>query len=212
MQPATPLLFIDKETTDLSPAVGAPIEISALVLGGEHDGKDFTAKMRPFDGAKINPFALEANGTTYDEIMTRPCPREVFANFQDWLNMTHPAPLIVRPAGYNYKFDEGFLREWYCRYATGDIYGHTFTTAVEVMDVIKMTWPHHVGTTFPKKGGMKLTFQHQYHFGTVHDKAHTALADCLATRALFLHADRTSGRNEYQQYHHYIPSTTTTQP
>lgn len=201
-----PLYIIDKETTGLNPALNAPIEISCLVLGGEHDGKNFTGKMRPFTGARIEAPALAANGYDYEEIMAWPEPSEVFANFNEWLLMVVPANQTARPCGYNFKFDDAFLREWYCRHGDATQYSFTFDpVCVEVMDVIRQTWPEHVGTKFPKKGGMKLTFQHLFHFGREHHKAHTALADCIATRSLFLHADRHSGRNEYADFHQHIP-------
>lgn len=201
-----PLLFIDKETTGLDAATAAPVEISALVLAGPHDGKSFTGKMRPFDGADINPYALTANGLTLEEIRTWPQPADVFGQFNDWLETVLPERTLAKPAGYNFAFDDRFLRAWYARHGEVQQYSFQFDgTPVEVMDVIKQTWPANVGTVFPKKGGMKLTFQHEFHFGTVHDKAHTALADCIATRSLFLHCDRVSGRGHYQDYYHYIP-------
>lgn len=201
-----PLLFIDLETTGLSPAVNAPITVGALVLGGEHDGAVFQGKMRPWDGANINAVALQVNGYQFEEIMDWPRPADTFEEFRDFLCDTHPEPLQVHPVGHNVKFDESFLREWFITHTDAALYGSLFAPALCTIEVIKQTWPkHHSGAVWPKKGGLKLTFQYEWHFGTQYEGAHTELADCYATRALFLHADRESGRNAYAGYHHLIP-------
>lgn len=202
-------LFIDFETTGLSADRHAPISLAALILGGPNDGTVFQARMRPHMGAEVDAWALQINGYTFSQLMTFSLPSDVFADFADFLQRTHPDKTLITPVGHNIKFDEAFMRAWFTRHGSPDLYGFTFGPSECTIDILKTTWPTHAGTHWPKKGGLKLTFQYEWHFGEQYADAHTELADVYATRALYLLADRHSGRNHFADYHHYIPNTVT---
>jgi len=202
-----PLLFLDLETTGLSAEIAAPIAIAAVVLGGPSHDEIFHRFMRPFKGADINPFALAVNGYKEDQIQTWDPPELVCRDFIDWCLERFPAPQLITPAGWNYAFDERFLREWVLRHApdAAALYGNLFNPQhIETMNVVRGTYPDHA-KLFPKKGGMKLTYQYEWHFGAPLDKAHTELADCIATRSIFLRCDQLCSQPSYADYHHLIP-------
>lgn len=201
------LLFVDLETTGLDPAVNAPISVGAVVLGGPHDGKHFQGFMRPWPGAIVNAQALAVNGYSYDQIVNWPDPQDTFGNFKDWLCMTHPEPMQVQQVSHFARFDESFLREWFVKHTDATLYGALFCPPICTIDVIKQTWPDHNNGQWPRKGGHKLTFQYEYHFGASYKDAHTELADCYAARAVYLLADKVSGRNQWRDYHKHIPTT-----
>lgn len=198
-----PLIFIDLETTGLDAGIAAPISIAAVVLSGPHHDKLFHRRFRPFAGADVNPYAMAANGYDELEIWTWPSPAEACSDFTFWINEVCPAPDIVTPAGWNYAFDERFLKAWISRHIDDApaFYGNTFSPDyVEGMSLVKEVFPDHA-TRFPRKGGMKLTYQYEYHFGVPLRDAHTELADCHATRRIFLKCDSLKAEPQYKPYH-----------
>lgn len=202
-----PLIFIDLETTGLDAAINAPIAIAALVLAGPNHDSVFQRKMRPFPSAEVNPYALQVNGYDEADIWTWKEPGRVCDDFLDWIASVCPAPQLVIPAGWNYKFDERFLREWILRHIpdAAAYYGNTFSPDyIEGMSAVKLVYPDH-STRFPRKGGMKLTYQYEYHFGENYKDAHTELADCHATRRVFLACDKLHPNPSYKEYHHLLP-------
>ena len=192
-----PILFLDLETTGLSAATAAPIELAAVVCSGPCHGWTFHSKMRPFVGAIIDQRALDANGYNCREIMTWPDPSEVFQNFQDWINGVWKSDDAVLEGGYNYHFDRQFLIEFCVRYqAHAAWYGNTFATNfIEVRKELKEAFPQH--NPYGRGQPGKLKEQYYLHFNEVLEKAHTAGADVAGTMRLFLHADKHKQEPKY---------------
>lgn len=209
---APPILFIDFETTGLSADLHAPIAIAAVVLGGKNHDARFHQRMAPHPGAEINPFAMNVNGYREEEIRDWMDPGVACTNFIHWIDDVFPPPTLVMPGGYNYAFDERFLRAWISRNYSPAHYGQTFSPdCIEVMQVIKGQFPDWRAAF----GNMKLVTQYQTHFGRSLADAHTEMADALATRDLFLHCDSKKASPRYADYHGMVqytvatPSTTT---
>lgn len=193
----TPILFIDLETTGLDPSICAPISIAAVMLAGPHHDKRFHARMRPFVGATISPYAMQVNGYDPTAIMSWPDPQEVCEQFREWLDIVAPGE-SVQAAGHYFRFDEGFLREWITRHIDAAYYGNVFAAKyIDTIDIVKATWPDWKS----RWQNCKLTTQYEAHFGRTLTDAHTELADCLASRDLFLHCDKHSKEPRYADYH-----------
>jgi DNA polymerase-3 subunit epsilon len=122
--------FFDLETTGLDYKVNAIHQFSGCI---ELDGtiiESFNFKIRPFEGAIIEPKALETSNVTEEQIMAYPPAEEVFADFMRMLSR------YVRKfdkkdkmflVGYNNAaFDNAFLREFYVRYQKDDYFNSWF--------------------------------------------------------------------------------------
>lgn len=122
--------FFDLETTGLDYKTNAIHQFSGCI---ELDGtiiESFNFKIRPFEGAIIEPKALETSNVTEEQIMAYPPAEEVFADFMRMLSR------YVRKfdkkdkmflVGYNNAaFDNAFLREFYVRYQRDDYFNSWF--------------------------------------------------------------------------------------
>lgn len=209
----TPILFIDLETTGLSPQKNAPLSICVHVLGGPNHGAELHETMRPHKGAIIVEQALQVNGYIDKDIWSFPDPYEVYVKLRDFIDLLDSgqsngidSPHIGRMplhivGGWNLKFDEGFMRAWISRCAEPTYYGNTFDPEMcEVMNYYKFTYPD-----FKQRfGSAKLS---QAYFGIFEQpiaEAHTARGDVLATRDIFLHCDKQSKDPQYSEFHHLI--------
>lgn len=211
-----PLIFLDLETTGLSyvpPHECAPLSIAAFVLAGPNHGKEFHHLMRPFPNARVFDIALSVNGFKASEIDSFPHPMEAFVAFRDWITELDDAynEMEAKPqhklAGWNIKFDDGFLRAWIARCYDPSYYGNVFhPVKYEVMDDLKICYPDHKirFADSEGKGGGKLTQVYKGLFGKDFAKAHTAAGDVTATRDCFLHFDQRKTEPLYSEYHHYI--------
>lgn len=204
----TPLLFLDLETTGLSADRHAPISIAVVVLSGPSHGTVFHKHMRPFIGSAIEPKALEVNGYGFGEIMAFQDPHEVFHEFQafiDKLDAAHVNPgdeglPLHRCAGWNFPFDNKFLRAWCDRHQGGTYYGNVFDPdPLDVMQSFKRAYPCHK----ERQGGARLVNAYEHIFKKPLAGAHNEMADTLATRDVFLHLDL-QGERRYPDYHNLI--------
>jgi len=181
-----PLVFIDTETTGLSPDKGALISIAAIFVGGKSDGESLVLKCKPHDGAIVNPFALQANGYTKEEISSWNCPRETAATFVYWITERLDNGELCHPAGWNYAFDDRFMRSWLSRNHSPTWYGNTFTdTPCDVMNLFTIQYPQFKSDE--RFGNKKLTTVYRGITGKDLANAHTEYADALATAHVFFH-------------------------
>lgn len=203
-----PILFIDLETTGRSAVDSAPLSIACYVLGGPNHGAEFHHQMRPHKGAMIYDEALKVNNFTREEIIFFPDPYKAMAAFQDFIQLLDTghslsdSKPIYTLGGWCVHFDESFMRAWIGRTGEASWYGNTFSdTRLEASLDLKSCYPDYK----QRFGGYKLVNVYAGLFGRPLDKAHTAHADVLATRDVFLHCDQKSGKNLYQEYHNLLP-------
>lgn len=181
-----PLVFIDTETTGLSADSHALVSLAAIILGGPHSGETITVKCRPHTGAVIDQRAMDANGLDAATIGSWPCPVEQSTMFAYWLIERLEDQQLCHPAGWNFSFDDRFMRVWLMRHNTASFYGNTFTdTPCDVMKLFKVQYPDF--KTNPQFGNAKLTTVYRGIFGTPLQDAHTEYADAFATMRVFLH-------------------------
>lgn len=111
-------VFIDVETTGVDPKLNAIHQLSAIV---EIDGvvvDTFDERIKPFEGAVIEPQALIVGHVTYEELMAYQPQEIAYGKFHTFLkkhisqfNKTDKAYFI----GYNVKFDNDFVRAFFER-------------------------------------------------------------------------------------------------
>jgi DNA polymerase-3 subunit epsilon len=130
--------FFDLETTGLDNKLNAIHQMSGCI---ELDGtiiETFNFKIRPFEGAIIEPKALETSNVTEEQIMAYPPAEEVFADFMRMLSRyvkkfdKKDKMFLV---GYNNaSFDNGFLRSFYERHQRDDYFNSWFWgNSIDVM-------------------------------------------------------------------------------
>lgn len=107
------LLFIDCETTHLSPEYGAMVELSAIaIINGEFCGQK-TIRIKPHDGAKIDPEALKITGFNVSQINSF---GEIVPGIREFIEFVDSFECKFRLAGHNIGFDRRFLFKTMCRH------------------------------------------------------------------------------------------------
>lgn len=107
------LLFIDCETTHLSADHGAMVELSAIaIINGEFCGQK-TIRIKPHEGAKIDPEALKITKFTVDQINSFQDPS---IGLREFIEFVDSFECKFRLAGHNIGFDKRFLFKTMCRH------------------------------------------------------------------------------------------------
>lgn len=171
------LLFIDCETTHLSPEYGAMVELSAIaIINGEFCGQK-TIRIKPHDGAKIDPEALKITGLTVSLINSF---GEIAPGIREFIEFVDSFECKFRLAGHNIGFDRRFLFKTMCRHGFYFEYNSRFR-------------PNHVCTyEMAKKIGKTKLRVENFKLGTLCkafdiklEKAHSAADDIKATYELY---------------------------
>ena len=128
-------LFVDVETTGLDPKRCGIWEIGCIL---EIDGKvkeKFVWKMNP-GKVEIDQSAIDKSGITREELDKFDSQEEVFKDFViflsdycDRFNKTDKIFFI----GYNSKFDESFVREWFIRNKDNYYGSYFYSNSIDIM-------------------------------------------------------------------------------
>ncbi len=106
-------LYLDTETTNTDPKTGAIVEIGAIC-----NNKEFHTFVKPHSGAKISQDAMDINDISLTSLQSAPTHTEAYkmlCEFMDqFVDKYNPADKLIL-AGYNVKFDDDFLREFFLR-------------------------------------------------------------------------------------------------
>lgn len=178
------LLFLDVETTGLDPKKNGLIQIAGIV---EIDGQEiekFNYKLKPFPGDLCNAEALKVNGTTIETIKTFEDPISVHKQFTDLLCRhvdTYDKADKFHMVGYNVKFDDQFLREWFTKCANKYYGSFFFWPGIDVSVLAAMKVLNRRGTF----GNFKLMTVAKALGVNTEGPAHDALFDVEVTRDLF---------------------------
>lgn len=116
-------IFLDVETAGLDKTKHTIIQLSGLI---EIDGEvveEFDWKIKPFPGTFVSKPSLQINNISFEDLKTFPPPEEIYQKFVTLLSKY--ADKYCREdkfflIGYNSKFDEEFLRNFFER--NGDEY------------------------------------------------------------------------------------------
>jgi len=167
-----PLVFLDLETTGLNPRTSEIIEIAAMKVDSQTlEVLDwFATKVRPSDGALVEPEAVEINGFSADEWADAPGVGDVLLVLRKFLD-----GCLV--AGHNPAFDWAFLTTTFHRLGMQlpQVQHH-------LLDTASLGWPllrHGLVTSLSLRALCAF-------FGISNVGAHHALADVMRTYQVFL--------------------------
>jgi DNA polymerase-3 subunit epsilon len=179
-------IFFDVETSGPDDKVNGILQLAGTV---ECDGLPeykFNYFMKPFDDQAVEISALEANGITLSQIVSFADPFDCYVQFTrmlakyvDRFEKSDKFTLV----GYNSRFDDGFLREWFRR-CHDKYYGSYFHwPSIDVSNMVAVKY-RQVRSQF---SNFKLmTVAKHLKIDVDESKAHDAVYDTMITRAVYL--------------------------
>lgn len=172
------MFIFDTETSGLSVDHHALIELAGVAIADGEVLGEICVRMKPHEGAKIDPEALKINGYSYEEIMQWPDINESLDKFVEWID-SHERKFSL--AGHNVGFDSKFLYRAFCR--TGRYGDHVTRFRSNSKDTYTMAKT--IGKRVLKCEDFKLGTLCKY-FEIPLERAHSALDDARATYQLYL--------------------------
>ena len=181
-------MFFDVETSGTDEKINGILQLSGQI---ELDGtvtERFDYKMKPFPDQIIEDDALEANGILRSEIEKFANPHNCYIQFTrmlskyvDRFDRSDKITLI----GYNSRFDDDFLREWFNRCGANKfMYGsHFWWPAIDVANMVAVKY-RKVRSQFPNFKLM--TVAKTLKIEVDESKAHEATYDMQVTKAVYL--------------------------
>lgn len=137
------IMFYDIETTGLYASNCGIHQISGAIAEIRKDEKrvnildHFNFKVKPFNGKRVYPSALEVGGITYDTISAYPEPAKIYEQFmkiiKKHVDKFNPDDKMFLAGYNNLHFDNDFLRQWF--QDCGDRYfgSYFWSNALDVM-------------------------------------------------------------------------------
>lgn len=179
-------IILDVETGGLKPTDNPIVELACLSLHNEtfEEISRMETYVRQYEGLKIEPKALEANGIKLADIAKGISHQELFAKLIEEIKLANPTgkkatrPILV---GHNVNFDAGFLKVLF-KLNKAEFYDHFNEVYVDTLLMAKLLWD-----------GTPLTDGNSYNLSTCCERmginlinAHRAMNDVVATKDLFL--------------------------
>jgi len=144
------IAFIDTETTGINPKENGLVQIACIVTENGEELGTFNHSVCTFEKDLITLEALQVTGLTEQEIKSFPDPISAHRSFTDFLcqfvDKFDKADKMIF-SGYNAKFDQDFLREWF--HKCGDNYFGSFFWSPP-MDVMSLA----ISKLMDKRPGM----------------------------------------------------------
>jgi DNA polymerase-3 subunit epsilon len=179
-------IFFDVETSGVDYKKNGILQLAGTI---EMDGErveSFDFKMKPFPDQIIEDEALEANGITRSQIESFADPHNCYIQFirilgkyVDRFDRSDKFTLI----GYNSRFDDDFMREWFKR-CNDKYYGaYFFWPAIDVANMVAVKY-RKVRSQFPNFKLM--TVAKALKIEVDESRAHEAGYDTMITRAVYL--------------------------
>lgn len=179
------LLFLDLETTGTDKNRHGVIQIAGIL---EIDGVEqvrFDLFSSLFPGDIVNKEALKINGRSVEDIRKFPKPEKTYNDFMAILGKhinRYDKKDKFFIVGYNSRFDDDFLREWF-RKCNDKFYGAYFFWPA--IDVSNMAALHYMEEREIFKDFKLMTVAQAAGVDISGDKTHTAGYDVEITRKLF---------------------------
>ena len=172
-------LFLDVETTGLDCKVNGIIQIACI---DDLTGATFSMDIKPFKGCKYDKGAEKIHGKTKKEIKKFVDEDKAMVLFTEWLSGLQKGRQQFSIAGYNSRFDQDFVTEWFERTKAGfwsyfNYYDIDVFALVKILDI----YGSDVDTGRPSKkltaicNTMKVDLEN----------AHDAMSDIVATKKLY---------------------------
>lgn len=178
-------IFFDVETSGTDDKINGILQLAGSIECGEKETERFSFFMKPFEDQIIEDDALKANGFTRSQIKSFADPFECYLQFVRILNKyvdrfdrSDKFTLI----GYNSRFDDGFLREWFKK-CNDKYYGaYFFWPAIDVSNMVAVKY-RKVRSQFPDFKLM--TVAKTLKIEVDESKAHDAVYDTAITKAVY---------------------------
>jgi DNA polymerase-3 subunit epsilon len=179
-------IFFDVETGGTDDKVNGILQLAGTVeIDGQRD-YSFDFKMRPFPDQIIEDEALEANGFTRSQIESFADPHDCYIQFlrilQKYVDRFDRSDKFTL-VGYNSRFDDGFLREWFKRCYDKYYGAYFYWPAIDVSNMVAVKY-RQVRSQFPDFKLM--TVAKHLKIDVDESKAHDAVYDTMITRAVYL--------------------------
>lgn len=176
------LLFIDTETTGISPQQNGVVQISGIIdIDGEVK-EEFDFHCRPFPNKIMDIKALEVIGKTKEEVLALPDPREAYqkilTTWQKHINRYDKNDKFYM-VGQNTKFDYDMMTQFFKD--NGNQYFYAYV-AYHLIDIITITALFNLAGIISTKNMKLETVAQAFNIPL---KAHDSLHDIRATRQIF---------------------------
>jgi len=110
------LLWLDCETTGFSPQKNGLIQVAGVITVDGEEVDRFDLKARPFQTDNIQQAALNVSGTTMEDLLSYPDPRETLEDFIEildrWIDPEDPEEFLI-PCGFKVGFDVRFMKAFF---------------------------------------------------------------------------------------------------
>ena len=175
------LLFLDTETTGLSPELNDIIQVAGIC---EEDGKElgsFNIFMKPTNFANVSDKALEVNKITRAQLKSFQSSTSGLDEFKKELNKLKGNSGKLIPVGANCKFDLDMVSGLFKKHDAGHPMNYLdFYSAFDITGVCRGL--KHLGIIDVEncKLGTLATY-----FGVTNNKAHDAMEDVRATKQIY---------------------------
>jgi DNA polymerase-3 subunit epsilon len=179
-------LYYDLETTGVEPNRDEIVQFSAIIenLDGEII-TEIDLKARPSSREMVKAGVAELQGTTVDELMSRPLDQqELYEAIVDFFNKhvdKYDKNDKFIPVGYNIDFDNTFMRSFFMKHNNRYLssYFHFYSIDVMAFSHIFLIYGHIPDTQYDLKLETMCGFA-----GIPLEKAHDSLYDTHAVRRL----------------------------
>ena len=180
-------IFFDVETSGTDDKKNGILQLAGTIEIAERKIYGFDFKMKVFPDQIIEDSALEANGFTRSQIESFADPvvcydkfLRIIGRYVDRYDKKDKLTLV----GYNSRFDDGFLREWFKRCGADKFtYGsHFWWPAIDVSNMVAVKY-RKVRSQFPDFKLM--TVAKTLKIEVDESKAHDAVYDTAVTKAIY---------------------------
>ena len=179
---------IDTETTGLVPGYNDLVQMAIVPLNDKFQQNKavpiFYIDLKPVRPENAHPKAMQVNGLKLANLLTDGMdPFQAADLFETWFKALGLGPnKKIMPLGHNYKFDEGFLREWLgdATYEQFFHYEVRDTKSVALFHSDK-TWWKADDIQFPKRSLSYVAGR----LGIQNERAHDALGDAVTTAEVY---------------------------
>lgn len=178
-------VFFDVETSGTEYKKHGILQLAGIIKIKGQEMDRFNLYMKPFGDQAVEPSALEANGITLEQIkgFDEPCVAykkflRLMDRFIDRYNKEDKFHLI----GYNSRFDDNFLREWFERNGNKYYGAYYWWPSIDVSNMVAVKYRQY-RAKFPNF--QLMTVAEKLKIEVTKDNFHDAMYDTEVTMAIF---------------------------